>query len=219
MTEISRFSQKEEYANALSHFIGALLSIVALILMLMQSAKYGNGWHIVSSAIFGSTMVILYLSSTMTHYLQQGKLKNFFFSLDKIAIYMLIAGTYTPLALFVLAGPLGWTIFGIEWAIAVTGSVLILRKPVNYEKGVKTLSVIIYVIMGWLILIAIVPVIRIMPTPGWILILIGGAFYSLGVYFYKKCTFNYHHLVWHLFVIGGTAAHFFAIYLFVIPGK
>src|SRR6056297_3297038 len=114
-TEISRFSKNEEMAHAISHFIGALLSVVALVLMLIQSAQYGNALHIVSSAIFGSSMIILYLSSTMTHYLEQGKVKNLFFSMDKIAIYLLIAGTYTPLALITLGGPLGWIIFGIEW--------------------------------------------------------------------------------------------------------
>lgn len=215
--EISRFSQKEEMANAISHFAGALLSTVALILMLMRSTQYGNGWHVASSIIFGSTMIILYLSSTMTHYLEQGKVKNFFFSLDKIGIYLLIAGTYTPLSLITLAGPLGWTIFGIEWAIAITGSVLILRNPVNFEKGVNTWSVVSYAAMGWLIIIAIGPLVRIMPTMGWVLVIAGGILYSIGIYFYKKCTFRYHHLVWHLFVIGGTLAHFLAIYFYVLP--
>jgi hemolysin III len=218
-TEISRFSKKEELANAISHFAGALLSVVALILMLVQSARYGTGLHIVSSAIFGTTMILLYLSSTMTHYLEQGKVKNFFFTMDKIAIYLLIAGTYTPLALVTLAGPLGWTIFGIEWAVAIGGSLVILRNQVNFEKGVKTITIISYAIMGWLILIAIVPVIRIMPAAGWILILVGGALYTIGIYFYKKCSFRYHHLVWHLFVIAGNTIHFLAIYLFVIPNS
>lgn len=218
-SEISRFSKKEELANAISHFAGAILSVAALVFMLVQSARYGNVWHIVSSAIFGSSMILLYLSSTMTHYLEQGKVKNFFFSMDKIAIYFLIAGTYTPLALITLAGPLGWTIFGIEWAVAIGGSAMILRNPVSFEKGVKTITVITYAAMGWLILIAIVPVIRIMPVAGWILVLVGGALYTIGIYFYKKCSFRYHHLVWHLFVIAGNAAHFLAIYLFVIPSS
>jgi hemolysin III len=218
-TEISRFSNREEMANAISHFSGALLSVVALILMLIKSIQFGDNLHIVSSAIFGSSMIILYMSSTLTHYLEQGKVKNFFFSMDKIAIYLLIAGTYTPLALIALAGPLGWTIFGIEWAIAIAGSVIVLRKPVSFEKGVNAISVITYVVMGWLILIAIVPLIRRMPTGGWILVLAGGALYSLGVYFYKGCHFRYQHLVWHLFVIAGNAAHFLAIYLYVLPGN
>jgi hemolysin III len=218
-TEISRFSKKEEMANAISHFSGAILSVVALILMLIKSIQFGDTLHIVSSAVFGSSMIILYMSSTMTHYLEQGRVKNFFFSMDKIAIYLLIAGTYTPLALIALAGPLGWTIFGIEWAIAVAGSVIVLRKPVSFETGVNAISVITYVVMGWLILIAIVPLIRMMPTEGWVLVLVGGALYSLGVYFYKRCHFRQHHLVWHLFVIAGNAAHFLAIYLYVLPGK
>lgn len=215
-TEVSRFSKNEEKANALSHFAGALLAVVGLILMLITSARHGNSWHMVSSAIFGASMIILYLSSTMTHFLEQGKLKNFFFSLDKIAIFFLIAGTYTPLSLILLKGPLGWIIFGIEWGCAIAGSVMVLAKPVNFEKGVNTFTVAIYAAMGWLIIIAIVPVIHNMATPGWILILLGGVFYSIGIYFYKKCTFRYHHLVWHLFVIAGSAAHFFAIYLYVL---
>ncbi|MEX0982516.1 MAG: hemolysin III family protein [Bacteroidales bacterium] len=217
--EISRFSKREELANAISHFTGALLSVVALVLMLVQSVRYGNVWHIVSSAIFGSSMIILYLSSTMTHYLEQGKVKNFFFSMDKIAIYFLIAGTYTPIALVTLSGPLGWTIFGIEWAFAIGGSVMVLYNPVSFEKGVKTISVITYTAMGWLILIAIVPVIKIMPSWGWINIFIGGALYTIGIYYYKNCNFRYHHLVWHLFVIAGNTAHFLAIYLYVLPGS
>ena len=218
-TEVSRFSDREEMANAISHFSGALLSVVALVLMLVQSVRFGNTLHIVSSAVFGSSMIILYMSSTMTHYLEQGKAKNIFFSMDKIAIYLLIAGTYTPLALIALKGPLGWTIFAIEWAIAIAGSVMILREPVNFEKGVKTISVIAYAAMGWLIIVAIVPLIRMMPTAGWILVLVGGVLYSIGIYFYKKCSFRYHHLVWHLFVIAGNAAHFLAIYLYVLPGR
>ncbi len=218
-SEISRFSKKEELANASSHFMAALMSVAAMILMVLQSARHGNILHVVSSSIFGSTMILLYFSSTMTHYLEQGKVKNLFFSMDKIAIYLLIAGTYTPLALITLAGPLGWTIFGIEWAVAIAGSIAILRKPVNFEKGVKTVTIISYTVMGWLIIIAIVPVIRIMPAPGWILILAGGILYTIGILFYKKCRFRYHHLVWHLFVICGNTVHFLAIYLYVLPGR
>ena len=215
-TEVSRFSHKEEMANAISHFAGAILAAAGLVLMLVKSTQLNDSWKIVSSAIFGSSMIILYLSSTFTHYLKQGRMKNVFFSLDKIAIYFLIAGTYTPLALVTLHGPMGWTIFGIEWASAIIGSLIILFNPVNFEKGVNTLTVVIYATMGWLIIIAFGTVLREMPAPGCILILLGGAFYSLGIYFYKKCTFSYHHLVWHLMVIAGSAAHFFAIYFFVL---
>ncbi len=216
---ISRFSEREENANAISHFSGAILSVAGLVFLIIQSARTGNAGHIVSSVIFGSTMIILYLSSGMTHYLKQGKFKNLFFSMDKIGIYLLIAGTYTPIALITLYGGLGWTIFGIEWAIALAGTFLILKNPVNFEKGVKTLGVLTYAIMGWLVIIAIVPLIKALPTMGWMLILIGGAAYTIGIFFYKKGKFRYHHLVWHLLVIMGTTSHFFAIYLYVIPGS
>jgi hemolysin III len=215
--EISRFSREEEVANSVSHFIGALLSTAALIMMIIQSSKYGTSLHVISTSIFGASMILLYMSSGMTHYLEQGKLKNLLFSADRIAIYILIAGTYTPLVLITLKGGLGWTIFGIEWACVLAGSVMILFKPVRFEKGVNTFTVITYVIMGWLILIAIVPIVNTLPTFGWLLIIIGGILYSIGVYFYKKCNFRYHHFVWHLFVIGGNAAHFFTIYFYVIP--
>jgi hemolysin III len=130
---------------------------------------------------------------------------------------MLIAGTYTPFALITLNGPLGWTIFGIEWACAIAGSAIVLLKPVNFEKGVNTITVVIYAAMGWLIIIAIVPIIKILPTGGWLLILIGGVMYTTGIFFYKKGKFPYHHLVWHLFVIAGSVAHFLAIYYYVLP--
>ncbi len=215
--EISRFTEKEELANALSHFIAALMAIVGLVMMIVRSSRYGTAWHVASSAIFGTSMILLYMSSAMTHYLRQGRLKNIFFSFDKIAIYILIAGTYTPFALVTLSGPLGWTIFGIEWGSAIAGSVMVLARPVKFEKGVNTFSVVTYVIMGWLILIALVPVINRLDPAGWILIFAGGVLYSIGIFFYKKGKFRYHHLVWHLLVIAGNFAHFLAIYRFVIP--
>ncbi|TFH22923.1 MAG: hemolysin D, partial [Bacteroidia bacterium] len=155
MEQNIKFSRSEEIANAVSHFSGALLAIAALVLMLYQSTKHGNTWHVVSTAVFGVSMIVLYLSSTLTHILPMGKTKDFFFNIDRIAIYFLIAGTYTPIALITLSGPLGWTIFGIEWGLALTGTILILRKPGDYDTGVNAFYVISYVVMGWLILIAI----------------------------------------------------------------
>jgi len=217
-TERSKFSTAEELANAISHFLGFLLSIVALVLMVHKSIRFGDNVHIITSAVFGTSMIALYLSSSLTHILRQGRAKNFFFSMDKITVYLLIAGTYTPLALLAVGGVLGWTIFGIEWACAITGTILILRKPVNFEKGVNLFFVISYAVMGWLILIAIVPLIKSMPLTGWLFILIGGAFYTVGIFFYKKGKFRHHHLVWHLLVMLGTAAHFISIFYFILPG-
>lgn len=215
--EKSKFSKEEELANAASHFLGFLLSAVALVLMVHKSIISGEKLHTITVAIFGTSMIALYMSSALTHFLKQGRIKNFFFSMDRITIYFLIAGTYTPLTLIAIGGTLGWTIFGIEWTGAIIGIFLILRKPVKFEKGVNLFFIISYAVMGWIILIAIVPVINSLPLWGWLLILIGGAFYTIGIFFYQKGKFRYHHLVWHLLVMMGTASHFFSIFCFVLP--
>ncbi len=218
-TERSKFSNAEERANAISHFLAFLLSIAALVLMLHKTIVFGDRVQIISTAVFGSTMIALYISSSLTHFLKQGRIKNFFFSMDRITIYFLIAGTYTPIALVAIGGALGWTIFGIEWTGALLGTFLILKKPVNFEKGVNLFFVISYAVMGWLLLIAIVPLINTLPLWGWLFILMGGAFYTIGIFFYQKGKFLYHHLVWHILVMMGTAAHFLSIYYFVLQGK
>jgi len=212
-----KFSRREELANAISHFSGALLSIAGLVLMVHFSMVYGNGWHVVSTSIFGTTMIVLYLSSTLTHILPMGKAKDLFFNFDRIAIYLLIAGTYTPIALLTLHGTLGWIILGIEWGLALLGTILILTRPGDYNKGVSTFYVISYAVMGWLILIAIVPVMNTLPLMGTLWILIGGACYTLGIVFFKFIKFPYHHLLWHVLVLAGTLSHFFAVFFYMIP--
>jgi len=218
MENNTKFSRGEELANAISHFSGALLSVAALVLMVHYSALRGNGWHVTSTAIFGSTMIILYLSSTLTHILPAGKTKDLFFNIDRIAIYLLIAGTYTPLALLALKGPLGWTIFGIEWGMALLGTLMIIKRPGDYSSGVSTFYVISYALMGWLFLIALVPLVRILPPMGTLWILIGGACYTLGIVFFKLIRFPYHHLLWHMLVLAGSISHFFAVFFYMIPG-
>lgn len=212
-----KFSHGEELANGVSHFIGALLAVVALVLMVHYSVRYGNGWHVVSTSVFGATMIILYLSSTLTHILPMGRAKDRFFNFDRIAIYLLIAGTYTPIALIALHGPMGWVVFGIEWGLAITGTLVILIKPGDFNTGVSTFYVLSYAVMGWLFLIAIVPVMNNLPLMGAVWILIGGLCYTLGILFFKKFRFPYHHLVWHLMVLAGTASHFIAIFFYMIP--
>lgn len=217
MENNNKFTKGEELANALSHFVGALLGVAALSLMVHYSLTRGTGWHVVSTSVFGATMIMLYLSSTLTHILPMGRAKDWFFNFDRIAIYFLIAGTYTPIALVTLNGPLGWTIFGIEWGLALTGTFLILTRPGDFKSGVNTFYVISYAIMGWLILIAIGPVFRALPLMGALWILIGGLCYSIGIAFYTSIKFPYHHLVWHLLVLAGTISHFFAIFFYIIP--
>lgn len=217
MVSNNKFTKGEELANAISHFSGALLALAGLVLMVYYSSVRGNSWHVVSTSIFGASMVVLYLSSSLTHILPMGRAKDFFFNFDRIAIYFLIAGTYTPIALVTLSGTLGWVIFGLEWGLALTGTFMILLRPGEYNRGVNTFYVISYAVMGWLILIAIVPVIERLPTMGWIWVLTGGICYSVGIVFYKMVRFPYHHLVWHLLVIAGSLSHFFAVFFHIIP--
>jgi len=216
--ENDRFTKGEELANAISHLTGALLSVAALIIMLVYADRNGNAWHVTSVAVFGAALILLYLSSSMNHILRPGKLKDFFFNFDQVAIFILIAGTYTPVSLIVLKGTiLGWVIFGIEWSLALTGIILKIRKPARFESGVNLFYIISYIIMGWLILIAIVPVIHNLPVMGWLWIFIGGICYSLGIVFFKIARFRYHHLIWHLLVIAGSLSHFFAVFFYMIP--
>jgi hemolysin III len=212
-----KFSRGEELANAISHFSGALLAVAGLVLMVHFSIVNGTGWHVVSTSIFGSSMIVLYISSTMTHILPMGRAKDRFFNFDRIAIYLLIAGTYTPIALLTLHGPLGWLIFGIEWGLAIVGTLMILTRPGDYNTGVSTFYVVSYAVMGWLVLIAIVPILNTLPLMGTLWILIGGVCYTLGILFFKVIKFPYHHLVWHLLVLAGTISHFFAVFFYMIP--
>ena len=212
-----KFSRGEELANAISHFSGALLAVAGLVLMLHFSIVKGNGWHVVSTSVFGASMIVLYLSSAMTHILPMGRAKDWFFNFDRIAIYLLIAGSYTPIALITLNGPLGWIIFGIEWGLALLGTIMILSRPGDFNTGVSTFYVVSYAVMGWLILIAIVPVMNTLPLMGTLWILIGGVCYTLGILFFKVIKFPYHHLVWHILVLAGTMSHFFAIFFYMIP--
>ena len=217
MEQNNKFSRGEELANALSHLAGALFGVVALVLMIHYSLSNGTGWHLISTSVFGATMIMLYLSSTFTHILPAGRAKDWFFNTDRIAIYFLIAGTYTPIALVTLNGPLGWTIFGIEWGLALVGTFLILTRPGEFNKGVNTFYVVSYAVMGWLLLIAIGPIFRSIPLMGALWILIGGLCYTIGIAFYNTIKFPYHHLVWHLLVLAGTISHFFAIFFYIIP--
>jgi hemolysin III len=212
-----RFSDKEDIANALSHFIGALLSIAALVLMVVCSSVRGNAWHIISSAVFGFSMVFLYTSSSIAHWLPAGKRKDSFFTLDQLAIFILIAGTYTPLSLVALNGALGWVIFGIEWGLALVGIIRLLSRKNNFESGVGIIDILIYVVMGWLVVTVSGAVLKTVPVMGFIWIIIGGLFYTLGILFFKISKFRFHHLIWHLLVIGGTASHFIAIFYYILP--
>ena len=197
----------EEVFNSITHGIGTLLSIAALVVLVFFATVRGNAWHIVSFSIFGASMVVLYLASTLYHSFSKEKLKNLFARLDHAAIFLLIAGTYTPFVLTILRGPLGWTIFGIIWALAIAG--VVIRSI--YLTRFRKLMVGIYLGMGWMFTMAIVPMIRNLPTSSLIFLFLGGAFYSIGVIFYLWRNLKYSHGIWHLFVLGGSIMHFFAV--------
>ena len=211
-----RFSDREDLANALSHMAGAILALAGLVLMVVFSALKGTAVHIISSSVFGLSMLFLYTASSVAHWLPEGKRKDAFFTMDQVAIFILIAGTYTPLSLLALHGAVGWIVLSIEWSLALIGILRLIFRKNLFESGVGVLDIIIYVLMGWLIVIVSGPVLKSIPLMGYLWIIIGGLFYTLGVIFYRITKFRFHHLVWHLFVIGGTASHFVAIFFYVL---
>jgi hemolysin III len=217
MHSSSRFTRKEEIANSISHGLGALFGLTALVLMIVFASIKGNAWHVVSLTIYGSTLFILFLSSTLNHSLKPGKAKDFFHNFDQIAIYLLIAGTYTPLALVELKMNWGWVMFGIEWGLALAGIIVKIFIPNKFEKGVNYFTIISFILMGWLLLFFLIPIFNEIPLQAIILIFIGGGLYTLGTLFFKLEKMKYHHLIWHIFVLGGSVLHFIAIFRFLIP--
>ena len=216
MTQIFRFTKGEEIANAISHGIGVVFAIVATVLMVIFSVWHGNAWLVVSTSVFGATMIILYLSSTLNHSLSHGKAKDFFHNFDQIAIYLLIAGTYTPLALSVIRHDWGWVMFGLEWAMALAGVLVKSFIPNKFERGVNAFIIVSFIIMGWLLLFFLIPLFKNLTTAEIALIFAGGISYSLGVIFFKIKNLKYSHLIWHIMVLGGSVCHWVAILLIIL---
>ncbi|OPH47306.1 hemolysin D [Paenibacillus ferrarius] len=206
------YSMHEEKANAISHGVGVLLSIVALIMLIIQASLHGNAWHIVSFSIFGTALVVLYTCSTLLHSITKPRLKDIFEILDHSAIYLLIAGSYTPYLLVTLRGPLGWSFFGIIWGLALVGIVL----KIFYVKRFILISTLCYILMGWLIVIAFKPLYTHLPLGGIVWLVAGGLLYTFGSIFYVWRRVPYHHAIWHVFVLAGSACHFFSVFGYVI---
>ncbi len=200
-------SDREEMANAITHGIGILLGVVALVLLVVLAARKGDTWAVVSFSIYGASFILLYTASTLYHGFRDEKLKRFFKLMDHASIYLLIAGTYTPILLTIMRGGWGWSLFGVIWGLAILGVVF----KILFVGRFKVLSVLIYLAMGWLIVIAIKPMLAAAPTGFLLWLAIGGACYTLGVIFYVWRTFPFHHTVWHLFVLGGSLSHFFGL--------
>ena len=197
----------EEIANSISHGAGLALAIAATPILIVAAVRYGTAWNTVGVSVFAGSMISLYLASTLYHAITHDRAKRFFRVLDHSAIFILIAGTYTPFTLGVLRGPWGWTLFGLVWGLALVG----LIKKALFGARYVWLSVALYLVMGWLVVIAAPQVLQRVPLTGLALIVAGGLAYTGGVGFFAAHRVRYAHFAWHLFVIAGTACHFFAV--------
>jgi hemolysin III len=203
----SPHSHEGEFVNALSHGLGLLAALVATPVLLAAASSHGDARQIVACAVFAVTLVLLYGASTIYHALPPGGAKRVFQRLDHAAIYLLIAGTYTPFTIGLLRGAWGWSLFGVIWAMTAGG---IFFKLVLGVRN-RVLSTSLYLIMGWMAVVAMRPLAAALPGPGLALLVAGGVSYTAGVVFYAWDHSRYHHAIWHLFVLGGSACHFFAI--------
>ena len=202
----------EEIANSVSHGIGTLAAAISIPVLVVTAVRHGTVADIVGVSVFGAAMVLLYLASTLYHAFPRNRAKQVFQVLDHSAIYLLIAGTYTPFTLGVLGGAWGWSLFGVVWGLAATGVLLTAIGGVKYAKTAMAL----YIAMGWLVVIAARPLAAQLPTAGIGWLVAGGISYTVGVIFYAAKRLKYSHFVWHLFVLAGTVCHFIAVEFYAI---
>jgi hemolysin III len=207
------YTRGEEIANWVTHGIGLIASIAGLTLLIVFASLRGDAWHVVSFTVFGLALLILYTASTLYHAERRARAKTFFRKLDHAAIFLLIAGTYTPFLLTNLRGPWGWSLFGVIWGLCGAGAVFQLIFGERY----RLISTLAYVFLGWLIVVALRPMLTHVPHGGLWLLLAGGLCYTVGVVFYLWHRLRYHHAVWHTFVLGGSACHYLAVLLFLLP--
>lgn len=201
-----------ERFNAWTHLVGALLAAVGAVWLLVLAVSSGDIWKILSAAIYSTTLVVLYSISTVYHSIR-GRAKAVLRKLDHLSIYLLIAGSYTPFCLVTLRGPWGWTLFGIVWTLAAIG----MLQEIKPRSEARVLSLVIYAVMGWIVLVAIEPLIRQLGIAGFIWLAAGGVLYTLGIVFFAfDERFRHWHGIWHMFVIGGSLAHFIAILVYVL---
>jgi hemolysin III len=210
---LPRYTLGEEIANSVTHGAGVVLAIAGLAVLAAFAALNGDAWHIVACSIFGAALIICYTTSTLYHSIQIEGVKRVLRALDHSAIFLLIAGTYTPFMLVNLRGPWGWSLFGVIWGLAVAG--IALRLVLNGR--LHGLVVALYIAMGWVVVVAVQPMLERVATGGLILLAGGGIAYTVGVVFYKWRRLPYHHAIWHGFVLLGSALHFFAVLFYVIP--
>lgn len=207
------YTPREEIANTLTHGLGVVLAIVGFCVLVTVAARQGDVWRVVCFTIYGATLVLLYLTSTLYHHLRHPIRKRWLRVLDHASIYLLIAGTYTPFMLINMRGPWGWTIFGVVWGLALIGVVMKLF----YTGRLRIVSMLLYLGMGWLIVVALKPMVEAIPAGGIAWLLAGGLAYTGGVFFYLWRDLPYHHAIWHLFVLGGSILHFCAVWFYALP--
>ncbi|MCB0717118.1 MAG: hemolysin III family protein [Bacteroidetes bacterium] len=200
----------EEIANAISHGFGFVAAALGLPVLIVSALDRGDAMDVVAASVFAGSLMLLYLVSTVYHALPQNRAKKIFQILDHAAIFVLIAGTYTPFTLGVLRGAWGWSLFGVVWTIAVVGIVMKVVVGVNYPK----VSIALYLGMGWLAIVAVKPTLTLLPASGIAWVAAGGLIYTAGVPFYLMDNRRYLHFVWHLFVLGGSLCHFVAVWFY-----
>ena len=212
---MNEYSPKEEKINIISHAIGFLFSIVALFLLVIKATTFGNVLNIVSVSIYGLSLIVLYAASTLYHSAKQPKLRKRFKIFDHSAIYVLIAGTYTPFTLITLNSTKGWVIFSISWGMAIVGIILKLFFTGKF----KLVSTLLYIFMGWMIVFAIKPLIVSLPSDGLYWLVAGGVFYTIGAVLYSIKAIKFNHAIFHIFVLMGSFCHFYSVLYYVLPSK
>lgn len=213
MSEHTSYDKKEEIASYIVHGFGTLASIAGLTMLLVRAVRLGSSWMITSFGIYGASLILLFLASTLYHGVPHPKVKSVLRVADHGSIYILIAGTYTPFTLVSLRGYWGWSLFGTVWGLALGG---ILIGSFSF-RGLPRTETATYVLMGWLSAIVIHRLLSSIGLIGVILLILGGLIYTLGIIFYKRKGFPYNHAIWHLFVLGGAVCHFLSVYFYVTP--
>lgn len=211
----SEYWRHQEIANSVTHGLGIALSVAGLIVLVVLASLHATVWHIVSFSIFGASLVLLYTASTLYHSFRSPRVKQVLHIIDHSSIYLLIAGSYTPFVLVTLRGAWGWSLFGVVWGIALAGIVLKTFFTGRY----KMASTILYLLMGWMIVVAIKPLAHAMPVGGIVWLAAGGLAYTIGAVIYMWKTIPYHHAIWHLFVLAGSICHYFSVLLYVLPTR
>jgi hemolysin III len=214
-TQVKERLTLEEVANCATHGVGLALSVAGFIALVVLAWAHGDAWHIVSCGVYGASLVALYLASTLYHGARAPRAKQMLQALDHCGIYLLIAGTYTPFTLVTLRGPWGWTLFGLVWGLALAGILFRVLFGTRY----RPLAVASYVLLGWLCVVAVKPILELVPLGALAWIAAGGLTYTMGVFFFAAKRIPHHHAIWHLFVLGGSICHYVAVLLYVLPTR